>query len=136
MLKEQHPNVPACVPLNDGPRRYLEMYITQQNDHNNIVNNRLVFPKVNLQIHPQASLDYSAKIFNLKLTHLPLIPKEEVPAGLQQSLAGFGEIMNVGISTESSTGFFVGTGHAALNVQKDSNVSEVKVFQELCHQIS
>ncbi|KAG1165804.1 hypothetical protein G6F36_013199 [Rhizopus arrhizus] len=62
--------------------------------------------RFNLQIHPQASLDYSAKIFNLKLTHLPLIPKEEVPAGLQQSLAGFGEIMNVGISTESSTGFF------------------------------
>ena len=39
--------------------------------------------------------------------------------------------MNVGISTESSTGFFMGTGYAILNVQKDSNVSEVKVFQEL-----
>ncbi|KAG0929864.1 hypothetical protein G6F30_011855 [Rhizopus arrhizus] len=136
LLKEQHPNVHACVPLNDGPRRYLEVYITQPNDHNDIVNNGLVFPKVNLRIYPRAALEDSAKIVNLKLTHLPLLPKEEVLAGLQQSLAVFGDIMDVGISTEASTGFFMGTGYAVLNVQKESNVSEIKLFQELSHQIS
>ncbi|KAG1033100.1 hypothetical protein G6F43_013631 [Rhizopus delemar] len=44
--------------------------------------------------------------------------------------------MDVGISTEASTGFFMGAGYAVLNVQKESNVSEVKLFQELSHQIS
>ena len=56
LLKEQYPNVYACVPLNDSPRRYLEVYITQQNDHNDTVNNGLVFSKVNLRIYPSGFL--------------------------------------------------------------------------------
>ncbi|KAG1124554.1 hypothetical protein G6F37_013162 [Rhizopus arrhizus] len=38
LLKEQHPNVYACVPLSDGPRRYLEVYIEKENDNNDIMN--------------------------------------------------------------------------------------------------
>ncbi|KAG1050145.1 hypothetical protein G6F43_007564 [Rhizopus delemar] len=70
LLKEQHPNVHACVPLNEGPRRYLEVYITQPNDHNDIVNIDLVFPKVNLRIYPRAALDDSAKIISNLLISL------------------------------------------------------------------
>ncbi|EIE90399.1 hypothetical protein RO3G_15110 [Rhizopus delemar RA 99-880] len=122
LLKEQHPNVYACVPLNDGPRRCFEVYITQPNAHNDIMNNGLVFPKVNLRIYPRTALDDSAKIVNLNFAHLSLLLKEEVLAGLQQSLAVFV--------------FFMGTGYAVLNVQKESNVLEVKLFQELSRQIS
>jgi hypothetical protein len=44
LLKEQHPNIYACVPLNDGPRRYLEVYVSKEHDSNDVVNNGLIFP--------------------------------------------------------------------------------------------
>ncbi|KAG1175709.1 hypothetical protein G6F36_011054 [Rhizopus arrhizus] len=94
ILKEQHPSVHACVPLNDGPRRYLEVYIIPQNDNNDILNQGLTFKEANLRIYPRASLDDNAKIVNLKLNHLPLLPKKDVLSGLQRSLAVFGEIMD------------------------------------------
>ena len=42
----------------------------------------LFFLKLIYEFILQASFDDSAKIVNLKLTHLPLIPKESVLAGL------------------------------------------------------
>lgn len=136
ILKEQHPSVHACVPLNDGPRRYLEVYITPQNDNNDILNQGLIFKEANLRIYPRASLDDNAKTVNLKLNHLPLLPKKDILSGLQRSLAVFGEIMDVGITTEAATGFFMGSGYAVLNVQQAADTTEIKKFQELSHQIS
>lgn len=57
-------------------------------------------------VFPCVSLDNIAQGVNLKLTHLPLLPLEEVLNGLQISLKPFGDIMDVGICTESATVFF------------------------------
>lgn len=51
LLKEQHPNVQACVPLSDGSRRYLEIYIMPQNDSKNIDQKGFSFPNVNLVVY-------------------------------------------------------------------------------------
>ena len=67
ILKEQHPTIHACVPLNDGPRRYLEVYITPQNDNNDIINQD-IFNEANLRAYPRSSLDDTAKIVHLSLT--------------------------------------------------------------------
>lgn len=48
----------------------------------------------------------------------------------------FGEIMDLGITTEPATGFFMGAGYAVLNIQQEVNVAERKIFQALSHQIS
>lgn len=136
LLKEQHPNVHACVPLSDGPRRYLEVYITPQNDSNDIAQKGLTFPEVNLVVYSRAALGESAKVVNLKLTHLPMLPAEEVKNGLAKSLAVFGDIMDVGISTDTATGFFMGGGYAVLNIQQDPSVLNEQKFQTLSHQIS
>ncbi|KAG1135539.1 hypothetical protein G6F37_012744 [Rhizopus arrhizus] len=136
LLKEQHPNVYACVPLSDGPRRYLEVYIEKENDNNDIMNSGLIFPDANLKVYPCPSLNDSAKVVNIKLSHLPLLPKKEVLEGLQRSLQVFGEIMDLGITTEPATGFFMGAGYAVLNIQQEVNVAERKLFQALSHQIS
>ena len=85
LLKEQHPNVHACVPLSDGPRRYLEVYIMPQKDYNNIAQTGPTFPDVNLVVYPCAALGESANVVNLKLTHLPMLPAEEVKKGLAKS---------------------------------------------------
>ncbi|KAG1052617.1 hypothetical protein G6F43_005262 [Rhizopus delemar] len=86
ILKEQHPNVHACVPLNDGPRHYLEVYITPQNNNNDVFNQGLIFKEANLGAYSRSSLDDTA---NLKPNHSPLLPKKEVISGLQRSLAVF-----------------------------------------------
>lgn len=115
ILKEQHPNVHACVPLNDGPCHYLEVYITPQNNNNDVFNQGLIFKEANLGAYPRSSLDDTA---NLKPNHSPLLPKKEVISGLQRSLAVFGEIIKIGITTKSAMGFFMGSDYAVLNIQQ------------------
>ncbi|KAG1221527.1 hypothetical protein G6F68_020901 [Rhizopus microsporus] len=84
----------------------------------------LIFPYANLKVYPCSSLNDSAKFVNIKLSHLPL-PKKEVLEGLQRSLQVFGEIMDLGITTEPATGFFMGAGYAVLNIQQEVNVADV-----------
>lgn len=115
ILKEQHPNAHACAPLNDGLHRYFEVYITPQNNNNDIINQGLIFKEANLGAYPRSSLDDTA---NLKPNHSSLLPKKEVISGLQRNLAVFGEIINIGITTKSATGFFMGSGYAVLNIQQ------------------
>ncbi|CAO3663606.1 unnamed protein product [Rhizopus stolonifer] len=67
LLKEQHPNVHACVPLSDGPRQYLEVYIMPQKDSNDIAQKGLTFPDVNLVVYPRATLGETAKVVDLNL---------------------------------------------------------------------
>ncbi|KAI9486647.1 MAG: hypothetical protein EXX96DRAFT_460685, partial [Benjaminiella poitrasii] len=38
-LKNQHPNVHACLNLNEGPARYLEVYVQKSKDANDILKN-------------------------------------------------------------------------------------------------
>jgi hypothetical protein len=76
----------------------------------------------------------SAKILKIKLSNLPLLPKDEVLAGLKQSLAMFGTIIDVGIATEPNTGLFKGTEYAVLNVQQAAN--KENKFLELSHRLS
>jgi hypothetical protein len=134
LLKEQHPNVYACVPLNDGPRRYLEVYITKKDDSSNIFENGLYFKESNLVVYPCTALPDSAKILKIKLLNLPMLPKDEVLAGLKQSLTLFGNIIDVGIAAEPNTGLFMGTGYAVLNVEQAAN--KENKFIELSHQLS
>lgn len=100
------------------------------------MNSGLIFPSANLKVYPCSSLNDSAKVVNIKLSHLPLLPKKEVLDGLQRSLQVFGEIMDLSITTEPAIGFFMGAGYAVLNIQQEVNVAERKIFQALSHQIS
>jgi hypothetical protein len=134
LLKEQYPNVYACVPLNDGPRRYLEVYITKKDDSSNILENGLYFKESNLVVYPCTALPDSAKILKIKLSNLPMLPKDEVLAGLRQSLTLFGNIIDVGIAAEPNTGLFMGTGYEVLNVEQAAN--KENKFLELSHQLS
>jgi hypothetical protein len=81
-LKNQHEQVYACVLLNDGPRRYLEVYIMDEEDNNDIVKNGIVFQEVKFRIIPSRAIDEKAKIINLKLSNLPMLPQQLVTAGL------------------------------------------------------
>ncbi|CAO3688457.1 unnamed protein product [Rhizopus stolonifer] len=87
-------------------------------------------------VYPHAVLGESVKVVNLKLTHLPMLPAEEVKNGLAKSLAVFGDIIDVGILTDTATGFFMGAGYVVLNIHQDSSVIEEQKSQTLSHKIS
>lgn len=111
-------------------RRYLEAYITREEDCNDIVNNGLVFLDANLKAFSCSPLDDSAKAVNLKRSDLPLLPKKDVLSGLQKNLAVFGTIMGLNMVTDSATGSFMGSGYAALNIYQNEDISDVNRFQE------
>ncbi|KAG2203628.1 hypothetical protein INT47_011722 [Mucor saturninus] len=63
-LKNQHPKVHACVPLSDGNTRYLEVYVTPDNDLNNIRKEGIVFIEASLKFIPCKAVDDQAQIVN------------------------------------------------------------------------
>jgi hypothetical protein len=63
-----------------------------------------------------------------------MLPKDEVLAGLKQSLTLFGNIIDVGIAAEPNTGLFMGIRYAVLNVEQAAN--KENKFLELSHQLS
>jgi hypothetical protein len=135
-LKNQHEQVYACVPLNDGPRRYLEVYIMEEEDTNSIAKNGIVFQDAKLRILPSRAIDENAKIINLKLSNLPMLPRQSVTAGLEQSLKIFGKVLDLGINTERNTGLFMGSGYAVLDVHQNESTPVEAKFLELSHQLS
>lgn len=135
-LKNQHPNVHACVPLNDNNTRYLEVYITPDNDLNDIRQEGNVFSDANLKVIPCKAVDDQSQIVKLKLSHLPMLPEKEVLEGLQQSLAMFGNILDILILNDPVTGFFMGGGFAYIDVAQANAIAPERKYQELSHQIS
>jgi hypothetical protein len=78
LLRVQHPNVYACVLLNDGPQRYDE-------DDNDITENGLEFKEL---YHCKALLSDTAKIINIKITHLSLLPPRCCPCWIDEEFKG------------------------------------------------
>lgn len=114
-LKAQHPNIYACTILRDGLTQYLELYFEKEKDNNDILETGVVFNKLKLRIMPCRAV----KMIIVKLTHLPMLPRESVLEGLKKSLAPFGHLLDVGINTETTTGFFMGAGYAVLAAPKE-----------------
>ncbi|KAI9480429.1 MAG: hypothetical protein EXX96DRAFT_633895 [Benjaminiella poitrasii] len=132
LITTQHPGILGCLVLNDGPRRYLEVYIHKSKDSNDIFENGLVDRQQKLIILPCRALPDSSKIVNIKLTVLPMLPHQEVLQGLKQSLKPFGNIIDVGINVIPGTSVFMGTGYAVLEI----SAKPEKHFQGLAHTIS
>jgi hypothetical protein len=56
-----------------------------------------------------------------------MLPWEEIRKGL----GIFDKILDVGIITETNTGFFMGYGYAVLNIYQPGNTSDNQKYQEL-----
>ncbi|KAG0742480.1 hypothetical protein G6F57_010769 [Rhizopus arrhizus] len=135
-LKKQRPKVHACMALSDGATRYLEAYVTSANDINDIFRTGINFSETKLQVLPCKAITDQSQAITLKLTHLPMFTSEEVLSGLNTSLAIFGNILDIGIITEKTMGFFMGSVYAVLGVYQPDNTPTSMKFQKLSHQIS
>ncbi|KAI8364550.1 hypothetical protein BD560DRAFT_310802, partial [Blakeslea trispora] len=127
---QQHPKIYGCQFLSDGPKRYLELYIREVDDKNDIINTGVIFSKKRTRILPCPSIDANYNITTVSLAYLPFIHPDEIGTGLAKSLAPFGEIIDVGITTEPKLGVFMGSGYAVLGKPQNSS------FLELAHTVS
>ncbi|KAI8050174.1 uncharacterized protein B0P05DRAFT_446848, partial [Gilbertella persicaria] len=120
-LKKQHPKVHACMALSDGAIRYLEVYVTDANDVNDIARTGINFSEAKLQVLPCKAIADQSQVIRLKLSHLPMFTSEEVLSGLNTSLAIFGTI---------------GSGYVVLDVYQPKNTPPSMKFQQLSHQVN
>jgi hypothetical protein len=65
-----------------------------------------------------------------------MFTSKEVLAGLKASLAMLGTILDIGISTEKATGFFMNNGYAMLDIFQPSDTPSSEKYQPLSHQLS
>ncbi|KAI9469917.1 MAG: hypothetical protein EXX96DRAFT_597820 [Benjaminiella poitrasii] len=128
----RHPGIHGCLALNDGPRRYLEVYIHKSKDSNGISENGLIDRQQKLIILPCWVLPDSSKVVNIKLTDLPMLPHQEALQDLKQSLKPFGNIIGVSINAIPGTSVFMDIGYAVLEI----STKPEKHFQYLSHTIS
>lgn len=135
-VRKQHPNAQACTVLNEGPTRYLEVYIKPEKDTEDINRIGVIFEDSKIKVLPCRSIDDTATVIHLKLSHLPMFTSDEVLEGLKQSLAIFGELLDVGIYTENASGFFMGTGYAVLNTFQPVGIDPKLKYPDLSHQIN
>jgi hypothetical protein len=61
--------------LSDGLTRYLETYVTNENDVNDICSSGIKFSEVKLQVLPCKAINDQSQIVKLKLSHLPHVHK-------------------------------------------------------------
>lgn len=132
IVKEQHPNCYSVIPMKDGERQYLEVYMDHEDDSNDIMENGLVFNKIKTRVVPCRALSELSQIVNVKLTNLPIYKRDRVLAGLKNSLAIYGHIMDLGIYVDKQTDFFMENGYVVLDV---TVVEGEQPFHPLTHVI-
>ncbi|ORZ22081.1 hypothetical protein BCR42DRAFT_405453, partial [Absidia repens] len=139
LLKDQYPidTIFAAIPKRDGKQPYLEVYPTSTADVQNIKDTGIVYNDVakntSIRILPCKSIPDATNIKKLSLSYLPMIEKEKVIAGLKQSLAPYGELLDAGILLEPQTQYFMGTGYALLDISATESGAATRT---LTHKIS
>jgi hypothetical protein len=81
-------------------------------------------------ILPCLALDIHMEVIRLRLSNLPFLGEQALLEGLQKSLGRYGEILDVGMLLEATTGTYMCTGYAVLNI-----VSIDKQYQKFTHLI-
>ncbi|KAG1048106.1 hypothetical protein G6F43_009480 [Rhizopus delemar] len=70
------------------------------------------------------------QVVRLRLSNLPFLNEKTLMKGLEKSLRKYGDILDVGILLEPTTGTYMCTGYAVLNV-----ASKTETFEPLTHLI-
>ncbi|KAG0734391.1 hypothetical protein G6F23_012439 [Rhizopus arrhizus] len=81
-------------------------------------------------ILPCRALDTHMQVVRLRLSNLPFLNEKALMKGLEKSLRKYGDILDVGILLEPTTGTYMCTGYAVLNV-----ASKTETFEPLTHLI-
>ena len=85
---------------------------------------------------PCRALDSQMKVVRLRLSNLSFLNESALLAGLQKSLQRYGDILDVGILLEPTTGTYMCTGYATLNTVPHKTLQVFCFFSFFaCHQV-
>ncbi|KAI8972163.1 hypothetical protein BDB01DRAFT_839540, partial [Pilobolus umbonatus] len=133
MLREQHPNCFGLIAKKERNLEYLEVYIDNDDDDNDICETGVYFHEQKIRVLSRRAIYDASQIVHLNLSDLPMLRPVKVLEGITKSLEVFGDILDIGLNYDPRHNFYMGTGYAVL----DLNDLEGEVtFQPLSHTVS
>ncbi|KAI9315585.1 hypothetical protein BX666DRAFT_1842166, partial [Dichotomocladium elegans] len=114
-IASQYPEVQSGVPHHEGGRILIEIVPSDDTVRDRLCSVGVLFDGA-LRVIGTPSLEASADIVKIRLSDLPLLSdRAELDLGLRNTLSSYGRILEVGLYTEPSTGWFMGSGYAVLD---------------------
>ncbi|KAG1533187.1 hypothetical protein G6F51_012745 [Rhizopus arrhizus] len=130
LVAQQYPSRMGVLTQQFGSMKFAEInFEPTDNALTDFLANGIKFSD-NSIVLPCRALDSQMKVVRLRLSNLPFLNESALLAGLQKSLQRYGDILDVGILFEPTTGTYMCTGYATLNI-----ASETKNFKDLTHLI-
>ncbi|KAG0975222.1 hypothetical protein G6F29_011689 [Rhizopus arrhizus] len=130
LVAQQYPSRMGVLTQQFGSMKFAEInFEPTDNALTDFLANGIKFSD-NSIVLPCRALDSQMKVVRLRLSNLPFLNESALLAGLQKSLQRYGDILDVGILLEPTTGTYMCTGYATLNI-----ASETKNFKDLTHLI-
>ncbi|KAI8143099.1 hypothetical protein BJV82DRAFT_490909, partial [Fennellomyces sp. T-0311] len=131
IVARQYPQNCGARPANEGPRAIIELYFENEADVNKAINTGLVFNN-NEIIKACLSLSEESKILKIRLSELPFMGLTRLREGMVQSLSMYGRVLDCGIYRNASSGLFLGSGYATLDI---SSVAGEQPYSEMTYTI-
>lgn len=136
-LVTQHPEVYGVRFFSNNSRKYLEAYCETSAHRQDLQEKGVVYQDIKLRLLPCPALEDGVTVIKVSLSDLPMLPRAQVLAGLTTSLSPFGRVVDVGITTEPTTGVFMGSGYANIHIPTGNPDEQQPVqFAALAHTIS
>lgn len=134
IVAEQLPHRWGVTFHQEGSRKIVEVYFTEECDANDALVNGLIFLEDKIRILPIRALREEAKVVRLSLSNIPFMKEEDTLFGLNSRLKQFGKVLDVGLTREKKHQTYIGQGYAVLDVFQSADAEEK--YTPLNHNIS
>ncbi|KAG1520411.1 hypothetical protein G6F47_011053 [Rhizopus delemar] len=130
LVAQQYPSRVGVLTQQVGTLKFAEINFAPDDDAlSECLANGITFADKST-ILPCRALDTHMQVVRLRLSNLPFLNEKALMKGLEKSLRKYGDILDVGILLEPTTGTYMCTGYAVLNV-----ASKTETFEPLTHLI-
>ncbi|KAG1147720.1 hypothetical protein G6F37_011740 [Rhizopus arrhizus] len=130
LVAQQYPSRVGVLTQQVGTLKFVEINFAPDDDAlSECLANGITFADKST-ILPCRALDTHMQVVRLRLSNLPFLNEKSLMKGLEKSLRKYGDILDVGILLEPTTGTYMCTGYAVLNV-----ATKTETFEPLTHLI-
>ncbi|KAG1184668.1 hypothetical protein G6F36_007522 [Rhizopus arrhizus] len=130
LVAQQYSSQVGAFPQQLGTLKFAEINFVPDDDAlSNYLVNGITFADKST-ILPCRALDTHMQVVRLRLSNLPFLNEKALMKGLEKNLRKYGDILNIGILLEPTTGTYMCTGYAVLIM-----ASKTETFEPLTHLI-
>ncbi|KAG1323882.1 hypothetical protein G6F63_012814 [Rhizopus arrhizus] len=130
LVPQQYPSRVGVLTQQVGTLKFAEINFAPDDDAlSECLANGTTFADKSIILRCRA-LDTHMQVVRLRLSNLPFLNEKAMMKDLEKSLRKYGDILDVGILLEPTTGTYMCTGYAVLNV-----ASKTETFEYLTHLI-